>query len=474
MDLRQLLKMLRVRWRLATSVLLLCVLGAAAVTSVIPPKYSSTVRVYFAGSGSAGAESPVTGWYAQQRVLSYAQLATDPSLLGRVIKATGADTTVTDLAQRVTPVVPLNTAILEITVVDRNPTLAQDLARAEAEEISSLVDVLEAPPTTPANKTPVSSISARPAGEPSYNPNRINPDVSLNLVIGLLIGIILGVAAAVLREFFDTSVRSSRELGELTGSPVMAVVPLDASFRRFPLISDTRGPAGRGEPYRVLRTNLQFIDLDSKHQMFVVTSAVADEGKSVVAANLAVAMAQAGRSVLLVDGDLRNPNAANLLGLSNDIGLMTVVTGQASLDKCVQEHSDGLHVLATGPQPPNPAEVLDTDAVRALLSRAHEEYDVVIIDSPPLLPVADPAILAGIVGGALLVVKHSKTGRDLVRQAVERLDAVGAKCYGVIPNMAPRDASNAGGSSYGELPQAAAARSIRRSKRDGVHSRPRA
>jgi capsular exopolysaccharide synthesis family protein len=457
-DLRQLLKTLRRRWPLVAAVIGACLGVSFAITSLMTPMYSSSVQIYITSTGVGSADAYGQGIYAQQRAASYALLATDPSVLARVIEASGVDTTTEDLQGRVVTVAPPGTFGFSATVKDKNPVVAQDLARALSAQMDVLVAQLETPPRTPTNKKPVPALTAKAVGEPTYSETPVSPNMALNLVVAGLLGILLGVAGAVLREMFDTSVKSAKELAELTDSPVMAVIPDDRSVRRHPLITDPEASPSLGEPYRVLRTNLQFVDVDSKRQMFVISSAVAGEGKTVTAVNLALAMAQSGREVLLVDGDLRQPGVADLLGLDNRTGLMTAVTGAARLDEVVQQHVRGLAVLGTGPLPPNPAEVLDTEAVRTLLAQAHDEYDVVIIDSPPLLPVADAAILAGSVGGVLLVARFGRTRRDDVQLSVERLQAVGAKIHGVIPTMVPKGAAHSVGSLNEEAETGSASR----------------
>jgi receptor protein-tyrosine kinase len=184
-----------------------------------------------------------------------------------------------------------------------------------------------------------------------------------------------------------------------------------------------------------------FANLDSKRQSILVTSSVPNEGKTFSATNLAISMAKSGRSVLLLDADMRNPSVANLLGLENSVGLITVLLGRTSIDEAIQEHASGVSFLGTGPLPPNPAEVLDTSAMRNLVRQLSETYDVVIIDAPPLLPVADSTILLTEVDGAILLVRHGETHREHLRQAVNRIEAVNGRMVGTILNCAPQTAA---------------------------------
>jgi receptor protein-tyrosine kinase len=216
---------------------------------------------------------------------------------------------------------------------------------------------------------------------------------------------------------------------------------------KSPLLTDAESHSQRSEAFRLLRTNLQFLDLDTQPRSFVITSAIPGEGKTSTASNLAIAFAQAGRSVLLVDCDLRRPRIARVLGLESAVGLTTTLVGRSDLASSIQQHHDsGVHFLASGPLPPNPTEILQSGATRDLFKRLRDMYDVVIVDAPPLLPVADAGILATDVDGAIVVVRHGKTTREQLRHAMVRLEQVGARTSGLVVNMTP---NRARGYNYG-------------------------
>jgi capsular exopolysaccharide synthesis family protein len=188
----------------------------------------------------------------------------------------------------------------------------------------------------------------------------------------------------------------------------------------------------------VLRTNLQYVKVDQPPRAVTVTSSVAAEGKSFTACNLALALADAGKRVILVDADLRRPQACAHLGLPASRGLTTVLAGEASLEEVmVATKNRMLSAIPSGPIPPNPSELLGTARMIALLEQLKELADMVVIDSPPLLPVADAAILAHISDGTILVALHGKVRRDQVSRSVEQLDAVGARLLGSVLNRAP-------------------------------------
>lgn len=187
------------------------------------------------------------------------------------------------------------------------------------------------------------------------------------------------------------------------------------------------------EAYRVLRTNLQFLGLDEPVRSMLVTSATPGEGKSTTISNLAVAFAQTGAKVCLVDADLRRPTIAKTFGLENWSGLTTALIGQAGLDACLRNTDiPGLTVMTSGPIPPNPAELVGSARMGALLEQLQERFDTVLIDSPPVLAVTDAAVLAPKVGGVVLVVRANAVDQRQVNRAREALEAVKARVLGVV------------------------------------------
>lgn len=204
-------------------------------------------------------------------------------------------------------------------------------------------------------------------------------------------------------------------------------------------ITDPRSPVA--EAYRRLRTNLEFASLDSSLRTLLVTSAGPDEGKSTTLSNLAVSIAQAGRRVILVDGDLRHPRLHELFGLDNRQGLTTVV-GQASGDIPLQESGvNGLRVLAAGPLPDIPADLIASPAVETLIATLREQADIVLFDAPPVVTVTDAAVLASKVDGVLLVINAGRTRREYAQRAKALLAQVHARVVGAVLTNAPHESA---------------------------------
>ena len=204
-----------------------------------------------------------------------------------------------------------------------------------------------------------------------------------------------------------------------------------------PLIAlrDPRSPAA--EAYRTLRTNIQFSSLDKPLHTLLATSTAPDEGKSTTLANLAITMAQAEQRVLLVDCDLRRPTLHTLFELPNDVGLTSMILSQEDAPAPLQTTSvAGLSLLASGPLPPRPADILGSRRMEAVIARLRVEADIVLFDTPPVVAVTDAAVLATKVDGVLLVFQAGKTSRDRARQARQILEKVKANIVGVVLNNA--------------------------------------
>jgi succinoglycan biosynthesis transport protein ExoP len=221
-------------------------------------------------------------------------------------------------------------------------------------------------------------------------------------------------------------------------APILGGIIYDSTTAERPLVvhDDPRSP--RAESFRTLRTNLQFLVTPDSRRSFVITSSIPGEGKSTSTANLAIVTASAGSRVVLIDADLRKPRVAQYLGLEGGAGLTDVLVGRAELSEVIQSWgTDGLFVLPAGRIPPNPSELLGSPAMIELILALEADFDFVLFDSPPLLPVTDAAILAKHTAGALLVVGASKVHRGQVKGSVSALKNVGSGVAGVIITMLP-------------------------------------
>jgi len=448
-DVRDYIQVIRGRWKLIVGCALTLVAVASVLTWAATPQYSSSVRLFVSTSGSTDdAQANQGGQFSLQRVKSYADLLTGQEIAKRVIDELSLDETPQDLAAQISASSKLDTVILTVSVTDPEPKRAQLLAAAVSRAFVDYVAELETPPGKDA--ATIKATVVDPASAPT---SPVSPNVARNIGIGLFIGLVIGAGLAVVRETLDTSIKSTRQLEPLVPAPIIGIISFDAEAIDTPLISGIDTYAPRAEAFRVLRTNLQFIDPDLQRKVFVLTSSLPGEGKTTTAVNLALALAEGGEKVALVEGDLRRPKISEYLRLEASVGLTTVLIGKVSVEDALQTTaSEGLSVLTSGATPPNPAELLKSAAMSSLISSLRARYDIVLIDAPPLLPVTDGALLAAQSDGALLVVRYGKTTTDQVSSAVERLEAVGATPVGVIFNMTPAKGGDGYGYGYGYAP----------------------
>ncbi|HYU57150.1 MAG TPA: polysaccharide biosynthesis tyrosine autokinase, partial [Actinomycetota bacterium] len=278
---------------------------------------------------------------------------------------------------------------------------------------------------------------------PSRKP--VRPNHIRDALFAIIVGMVLGLGAAFLRDYLDDSLKGTEDVERQSGAALIGVVPhVQAAGRQIEArngdrersylvtLDDPKAPSS--EAYRTLRTNLLFMSVSGPVGRLLITSPVAGEGKSTTAANLAVVLAQAGQRVLLVGSDLRRPSVHRFFGVSNRVGLSSVLVGQASLMEAVADPGiKGLRVMSGGPVPPNPTELLGSLAMKDFLDQAAQVTDWVLLDAPPVLGLADAAVLATLSDAALLVVNEA-TSRRVLAHARDQLAKVEARVVGTILN----------------------------------------
>ncbi len=445
MELSDYIRVLRKNW-LVIVVVTLVGLGAAAAYSLTrTPLYEAESRVFVSTQTSGSVQELQQGSaFTQQRVTTYVNLVTTPIVINPVLDELDLDMTAGQLAKQVSASAPLNTTLIGITVTDADPVLAADIANALGASLTTAVEDIETPAGQELSPVKLTRVQdALPTNVP------VSPNVPLNLALGALVGLALGIGFAVLRTVLDTKVRSARDINNLTDRPILGAIPFDPKAQERPLILHADPYNPRSEAFRALRTNLQFIEMDGGHS-FVVTSSIPSEGKSTTTVNLAIALADAGKRVALIDTDLRKPKVAEYLGIEGGAGLTDVLIGRAKVgDVMLPWGKRPLFVLPAGKVPPNPSELLGSKQMAQLLEAISRDFDVVLLDAPPLLPVTDAAVLARVTSGALVVVAAGRTTSGQFEGALTALETVEAKVAGVILTMVPTRGADAYGYGYG-------------------------
>lgn len=426
-------RVLRRSWWLVITALLVAVGAAAASVATTTPLYASRVTFFVTTPSTGVTDAYQGGLFSQQRVKSYATLLTGDRLAAAVAEDAALGLSAAQIQGRTSARAVPDSVLLEAAVTDADPDRSQRLAGALGDKFIALVEELETPPGRSESAVKVQVVAG-----PAVDGKPVEPRPVRTYTLAILLGVVLAAGVVTLRELLDTTIKSADALTEVAGAPALGVVPFDPAARRHPVAGNPAGRPARSEAFRKLRTNLQFADVDNPAKVLAVTSAVAEEGKSTTAVNLAAAFAESGSRVLLIEGDLRRPRIAQFLGIEGAAGLSNVLAGQVEFDDVVQRCGDRLlFVLPSGALPPNPSELLGSAAMSALIEEQRHRFDMIVIDTPPLLPVTDAAVVAVKVDGTIMVVRSGGTTGAEVTRAVAALRAVDARLLGCVLTMHP-------------------------------------
>jgi Mrp family chromosome partitioning ATPase/capsular polysaccharide biosynthesis protein len=490
----------RVLWRRRWIVLVVALLAPAAAIAMAErqaPVYQASSDVLLQNSDLAssltGVASGAPGvsqnpaWLDQTQ----ADLASVPAVAQRAIDLAGAKgITAAELLKKSSITPSSNSDILNFSVSNGNPRLARALAtsyaqayvgyrrhvdtagiaralaqakarlarlRSAGDTQSSLYQSVASKVQTLQTLSALQTSNAYVVRTPS-RAAKVSPRPTRDGALALALGLILGIGLAFLRETLDTRIRSSDEIGQTLRLPLLGRLPAPpkrlASKWQLATVAEPAGPSA--ESFRLLRTNLDFANLQRKARTILVTSALEGEGKTTTAANLAVTLARAGRSVVLVDLDLRRPTVQRFFGIDGAPGLTNVVLGELPLDEALRPdiaHAAGvinrnrngngngsqgplaegrLEILPAGSLPPDPGEFVEEPAVSRLLAELRERAEYVIVDSPPLLALGDARSLSGRVDGVLLVTRLTMLRRPLLRELARVLDSIPAAKLGFV------------------------------------------
>ena len=513
MDLRRLISTVR-PWLPLMLVAALLAGGAAFIVSNLQQKVYEARATLIVGQALSAANPDYTQLLvAQSLSATYAAIATTRPIMQSLIDELSLDASPGGLASRVRVDAPADSTLLMITAQDTDPDRAaaianalarhliaaspaiqgrevefqksvdEDLAATQAliESTQNRVDTLSAVENrTTQQESQLQTLEGRLASlrstyatllsfssgsasnlltvvEPAIaSTDPVLPRTLLNTLLAAVIGLLAVGGAAFLAEQLDDSIKDPdtvREVANLSTLGTIARMKGDRDRSEIYQLAALLYPrSGVAEAYRTLRSNVEFAAVDAPVRTLLVTSAVPGEGKTVTAANLAVVFAQAGRKVLLVDADLRKPRVHAMFDLANAHGLTTMLRSDTVRPEAVSHLTEeaNLRVLTTGPLPPNPAELLGSHRMQAVMGLLRESADLVIFDSPPLQAVTDSAVLSSVADGTLLVIDAGRSRRRAVRTAGEILARAGANVLGVVLNRMPAKAHSDYVGYYGE------------------------
>ncbi len=376
MDIKELRAALQRSGLLIFAVTVMCVTAAITYTARMEPRYESKIQLFIASPGPN---------FSIQRAPSYAQLVKSPYVTSEIVRDLKLPGSGRDLAARLSASAPAGTALLNVTVPDASPLRAQQIATAVGNKLVEYVPGLE---RRSESATPFVRLSINSPA--SLSSTRVSPNARVNVAAGLMFGLLIGLLAAVGRQLVDRRVVSPEDLPAGPGRDLLAAVPADDKIGTLPVLGLGVIAPERAEALRRLRTNLRFLEPEQPSQTIVITSATADEGTSTTAVGLAVAIADAGAHVILVDANLRRPRVGGMLGLSASDGVSAQLGGGTPVGELLRRVygapvGGGLEALVAGALPSNPSELLSSGRMPELLEDLRARCDVVLIDAPPLL-----------------------------------------------------------------------------------------
>jgi len=435
MELRAYLDVLKRRWWIL--ILLPLVLGVAAFvySKQLTPMYRATATILVNQTQSPGVVQYNDVLTSERLTNTYAEIVERSVVLTESLTRLGLPLTEDELAARISVTPVRNTQLLRITAEDADPALAASIANVVSQVfINDNANQLAGRPGT----VSITDLAKTPSSPSS-------PNTRMNVVLGVMIGMLLAGAVVWMQEYLDDTIKNAEDVEATVGLPTLGVVSRFANPGGRQPVTGNAVNSDLAESYRQVRTNVHFAQLAGRARKILVTSASPGEGKSTTVANLAVAIARAGESVIVVDTDLRRPTQHVLFDVPNAFGLTGVLLSELDSPEqgLLATGIRGLRMLPSGPLPPNPSELLTSVNMRRMIDALGKIADYVIFDSPPLFAVTDASILASETDGTILVMDVSHSRSETLRQATKALEQAGARRLGVVINKARKSARNA-------------------------------
>jgi capsular exopolysaccharide synthesis family protein len=444
--LRNYLDVVRRRIWIVLSVLGVTLAAAAAVSYLQEPLYRAETKIVI-GQGQ-GLFPPTLASAFQPFSATMSDLLSSNVVARKVIDNLNLEETEESLLAKMDVSIRPESSALTLSVVDGNAFRAKRIAANIGFVFSELVQERFGKPTpVGAGEAPLPPLTATVWDPAHIDPQRVSPKPARNLAIAGGLGLLLGLLAAFLREHFDRGLRTREAVESAFGVPVIGQIPFERSRRLRQQQRAVTNPFGQSaEAYRALRANLQYLAVQRPLQTILITSASPEQGKTTVTANLAIAIARSGASTIAVEGDLRRPRLAETFGVDGRGGGLTgLLVGNRKIDDALvgiavpavgadrgKTQAARLAVLTSGHLPPNPSELLSSSQMEKLLERLRATYEYVLIDSPPILLVADALGLARMVDGVVLVARRDEATRDDARETRALVERLGIHLVGTV------------------------------------------
>ena len=444
--LRHYLDVIRRRKWIVLGVTAASIAAALTFSALQTPKYRATTT-FVVGQGGGLLPATSIGAAAQPLSATMAELVKKRVVAESVIEHLTLDMQPETLLDKLSVSFNPETAAITVDVVDSNEIRAGQIAEQIDQIFPALVKTKLAQTITGARTGEDDEITVSVWDPAHVVPGRVQPKPVRNTLIAALLGGILGLLAAFLREHFDRALRTRESVEQAFGVPVIGQIPFVRQRKRDRRGVFAGGPGQGAEAFRALRANLQYLAVKRPLRTILITSPSPEQGKTTVAANLAVAIAQSGASTVVVEGDLRRPRLDAAFNVPDErAGLTSVLVGSADVDDALVEvnlpasaeraqygdDAGRVAILPSGPLPPNPSELLSSLQMTDLLERLASTYDYVLIDSPPVLAVADALELARVVDGVVLVVRRNRASTDEAREFRALVDRLGLNLVGVV------------------------------------------
>ena len=440
--------LLRIFWRNIAFIFLASIVGLLIgnyTSAKSVPMFRSSLDLFVSTPASAIDVGLLAtgGTFSQERVKSYIQIINAPRTLDPVIKELELNTTAEALGRKISASAPTDTVVIRLSVVDSNPSRAAAIANAVGKQFAITAESLELPTYDSASPVKVSVV--RPA-VPEFGP--ISPKINTNRLLGITAMALFTYLFFLIKYFLDLTVKN---ISDLDGLPLLATIGFDPEADKIPLINGISPYEPRNEAYRSLRSNILNQTNGNWPYIVAVTSGLPEEGKSSLSINVAIAFSNQGIKTLVLEGDLRRPKVLQYLaqvsgngrtkklGLSNLLQLQSHSELRKSLPNVILEAFERVDFIHSGDLAQNPTELLANDRFSELLSLLKNKYQLIIVDCPPTLPIADSAVICRKVDSALLVVHAGRTRTKAFLSTKQIIEETGTKVIGVVLNKIPNN-----------------------------------